>query len=100
VTALEKKVNALQKQSNLTQGDVGFLTVWSVCEAATTADALQGTWQTINLATGKTYFEPQAQLDDTIAHHDACAVAHGGRQYPFAVPPSIGFFNNLLRVFR
>jgi len=105
VTALEKEVKALQKQSNLTQGAVGFLTVWSACDAATTADALQGTWQTIDqlsVATqaGKTYFGPQVQVDDTFAGRDACSIARVGRTFPVLVPPSIGYFNNLLRVFR
>jgi len=103
VTALEKKVNALQKQSNLTQGAVGFLTFWSACDVVTTADALQGTWQTIDelsaaTQAGKTYFGPQTPVDDTVLGHHACVVSRVGRMYPW--PRTIGYFNNLLRVFR
>jgi hypothetical protein len=41
VAVLETKVKALQKQSTVTQAVVGALTFWSVCDAVTTADALQ-----------------------------------------------------------
>jgi hypothetical protein len=103
VAALEKKVTALQKQSNQTEGTVGFLTFWNACAVVTTADALQGTWQTIDdlsAATqgGKTYFGPQTPIDDRILGHHACVVSRVGRMYPW--PRSIGYFNNLLNVFR
>jgi hypothetical protein len=103
VTALEKKVTALQKQSNLTLGAVGFLTFWSACDAVTTADALQGTWQTIDQLSaatqaGITYFGPQTPVDDTVLGHHACVVARVGRAFPW--PRSIGYFNNLLRALR
>jgi len=103
VTALEKKVKALQKQSNLTQGAVGFLTFWSACDVVTTADALQGTWQTIDQLSaatqaGITHFGPQTPVDDTVFGKHACVVSRVGRTYPWQ--RSIGYFNNLLRVFR
>lgn len=103
VAALEKKVKALQKQSTVTQAVVGGLTFWSVCDAVTTADALQGTWQTIDelsaaTQAGKTYFGPQTPVDDTVAGVHACNVTRVGRSH--LVPPNITWFNYLLRVFR
>jgi hypothetical protein len=103
VAVLEKKVKALQKQSTVTQAVVGGLTFWSVCDAVTTADALQGTWQTIDelsaaTQAGKTYFGPQTPVDDTVAGEHACNVTRVGRSH--AVPPNITWFNYLLRVFR
>ena len=103
VASLERKVTTLQKQSSLTQGAVGFLTFWSACDVVTTADALQGTWQVIDelsaaTQSGKTYFGPQTPVDDTVLGHHACVVSRVGRTYPW--PRSIGYFNNLLRVFR
>jgi hypothetical protein len=103
VAALEKKVKALQTQSTVTRAVVGGLTFWSVCDAVTTADALQGTWQTIDQLSaatqaGKTYFGPQTPVDDTVAGQHACNVTRVGRSH--GVPPTITPFNYLLRVFR
>jgi hypothetical protein len=103
VTALEKKVKALQTQATVTQAVVGGLTFWSVCSAVTTADALQGTWQTIDelsaaTQAGKTYFGPQTRVDDTVAGKHACTLTRVGRSW--AVPPSVTSFNYLLRVLR
>jgi hypothetical protein len=103
VAVLETKVKALQKQSTVTRAVVGGLTFWSVCDAVTTADALQGTWQTIDQLSaatqaGKTYFGPQTPVDDTVAGVHACNVTRVGRSH--LVPPTISWFNYLLRVFR
>jgi hypothetical protein len=103
VTALEKKVKALQKQATVTQAVVGGLTFWSVCSAVTTADALQSTWQLIDelsaaTQAGKTYFGSQTHVDDTVAGKHACMVMRVGRSW--TMPPSVTWFNVLLRVFR
>lgn len=103
VAVLEKKVKTLQKQATVTQSVVGALTFWGACSAVTTADALQGTWQTIDelsaaTQAGKTYFGPQTPVDDTVAGAHACNVARVGRSH--LVPPNITWFNYLLRVFR
>jgi hypothetical protein len=103
VAVLETKVKALQKQSTVTRAVVGGLTFWGVCDAVTTADALQGTWQTIDelsaaTQAGKTYFGPQTPVDDTVASVHACNVTRVGRSH--LVPPNITWFNYLLRVFR
>jgi hypothetical protein len=84
VTALEKKVTALQKQATVTQAVVGGVMFWSVCSAVTTADALLGTWQTIDelsaaTQAGKTYFSPQTRVDDTVVGKHACTVTRVGR---------------------
>src|SRR5262249_55511457 len=70
-----------------------FPYVWSACDVVTTADALQGTWQTIDelsaaTQAGKTYFGPQTPVDDTILGHHACVVSRVGRMYPW--PRTIG----------
>jgi hypothetical protein len=68
VTALEKKVKTLETQNRqLSQGlDVVF--VVSVCSAAITADALQGTWTVIDQIAQptlqKTFFGPQVAVND------------------------------------
>jgi hypothetical protein len=105
VAVLEKKVNPLQKQTAVTQGVVGALTFWSVCNAVTTADALQGTWLTIDQLSaatqaGKTYFGPQTLVDDTVAGQHACKVIRVARPGQARVPPTITPFIYLLRVFR
>lgn len=103
VTALETKVKRLQSQQSATQAVVGLSMLLTACGAVTTADALQGTWQTIDQLSaatqaGKTYFGPQTPIDDTFAGQHACTVLKVGRSH--AVPPTINWFNLLLRPFR
>ena len=102
VTALAKKVKALQTQATVTQAVVGGLTLWSICSAATTADALQSTWQLIDQLSaatqaGKTYFGPQTHVDDRVAGKYACRGLRVGRSW--TMPPTVTWFNVLLRVF-
>jgi cell division protein FtsB len=105
VAVLERKVKTLQKQAAVTQSVVGALTFWSVCSAAVTADALQGTWLTIDQLSaatqaGRTYFGPQTPVDDTVAGAHACNVARVARPGQVRVPPTITPFISLLRVLR
>lgn len=103
VAALQRKVKALQKQATVTQAVAGVATIFSVCSAVTTADALQGTWETIDQLSaatqaGKTYFGPQTPVEDTVGGRHACSLLRVGRSH--AVPPNITWFNYLLRVLR
>src|SRR5437588_5514552 len=61
VTALEKKVKTLQKDNKDIRGLAAAALLYAICDSAITADALQGTWQTIDqlsaaTQSGKTYF--------------------------------------------
>src|ERR671937_1610329 len=77
VAALERQMKALQKSDRELKAALADTLLFSACDAAITADAFQGTWQTIDLLSsatqsGKTYFGPQIPVDATIAGHDAC----------------------------
>jgi outer membrane murein-binding lipoprotein Lpp len=99
VAALEKKVKALQKdEQQLKAASDGGLLV-SACDIAITADAFQGTWQTIDqlsLAThtAKTYFGAQSPIDDTVAGQPACLRVGVTRSQD--VPPTTALFDTLL----
>jgi hypothetical protein len=98
VAALEKEVHALQMRDRQLKAAVADTLRFSACGAAITADAFQGTWETIDLLSsatqsGKTYFGPQIPVDATIAGHDACE-ARVIRSQP--VPPTTDAFGALL----
>jgi hypothetical protein len=99
VKALEKKVKVLQRDEQQLKAASDLELFFSACDVAITADAFQGTWQTIDdLSTatrlGKTYFGPQSPIDDTLAGGPACLRAGVTRSQ--AVPPDTAVFDALL----
>jgi hypothetical protein len=99
VAALEKKVKALQKDEQQLKAARGSDLLVSACDIAITADAFQGTWQTIDqlsLATrsGKTYFGAESPIDDTVAGQPACLRV--GLTRSQEVPPNTALFDALL----
>jgi hypothetical protein len=99
VAALEKKVTALQKTVKSLQQLGALNLALDVCGLAVTADTIQATWQVIDqlsMATqsGKTYFGPQTQVDDSIGTAHTCQLLGVTRAQ--TVPPSIAEFNSIL----
>ena len=98
VAALEKEVKVLQKRDAQLKAAIADTLLFSACDVAVTADAFQGTWQTIDLLSmatqsGKTYFGPQSPIDDTVNGQPACAK---WATRSSAVPPTTDVFDALL----
>jgi hypothetical protein len=97
--ALTARVTKLEKsQADLVTG-VGAAILFGACDAALTADALQGTWQIedqLSVATqaGKTYYGAQTPVDDTVAGKSACGSLRLTRTQ--ALPPTTGNLAALL----
>lgn len=99
VAALEKKVAALQKDEQQLKAARGSDLLLTACDMAITADAFQGTWQTIDQLSsathaGKTYFGAQSPIDDTVAGQPACLRVGVTRSQE--VPPNTAVFDALL----
>jgi hypothetical protein len=108
VKALQKQVKTLQTQMTKAQKDIkqlqqvvsGSLAV-SVCSAAITADALQGTWAAVNAreqATSAT-LPPVFPTESAVNDASACAAAKVTRT-PTANPPNLTAFKALLSIFQ
>jgi len=115
--ALQKDVKALKAQVKKLQSDVKTLKATDaelelvalgslglvMCSLAITADAFQGTWQIVDqLSTatqaGKTYFGPQAPVDDTVEGQSLCQVLEVTRSQ--ALPPTTAPFSAMLALLR
>lgn len=89
----------LKKNQDEIQTVVGVTLLVTACNAALTADALQGTFQVVDqlsVATqaGKTYFGPQTPVDDTLGGRPACQVLGITRSQ--VLPPTTGNLAALL----
>lgn len=65
---LQVQVKALQKQVKQARSIGVLAAVYSACSTAATADALQGTWTTIDTHFGTSLFGAQTAVND----YDAC----------------------------
>ena len=99
--SLTKDVAALTKASNNIAGLALTSLLFGACDAALTADALQGTWQTFDQVTaalqnGTVYFGAQTPVDDTflVPETNACATLKITRTQ--ALPPTVGNIAALL----
>ena len=111
---LAKQIKTMQRQIKVLQGQVKKLRtdmrevqgisasalVFTACSTAATADAFQGTWETIdglNAATGRPdqYPAPTPAADPL----NSCQLLEVQRQ-PSAVPPTTNVFAALLNIFR
>jgi hypothetical protein len=108
VKALQTQVKTLQAQMKKAQKDIkelqqvvsGSLAV-SVCSAAITADALQGTWAAVNAreqATNAT-LPPVFPAESAVNDASACTAAKVTRT-PTANPPNLTAFKALLSIFQ
>jgi hypothetical protein len=80
VAALKKQVKSLNGDVKATELAVGATILFTVCSDEIAADALQGTWTTVDQlstaqqeAPGKTYFGPQTPVTATLQGQDICA---------------------------
>jgi type II secretory pathway pseudopilin PulG len=100
VKVLQGQVKKLRADMREVQGISASALVFSACSAAATADAFQGTWETIdalNVATGRPEQYPApSPIADPL---NSCQLLEVQRQ-PGAVPPTTNVFAALLNIFR
>jgi hypothetical protein len=90
VGTLTKTINTQKKQIKQLQNLVAGALYIETCLAATTADALQSTWTTIDQAAGTTLFGPQQTISDA----DTCSPLQITRQ-GIRNPPTASVFSAL-----
>ena len=111
---LARQIKVMQRQVKVLQGQVRTLRrdmrtvenlaasgiVFGACTAVATADAFQGTWETIDevrAATGQPdRYPPPAPIADPL---NSCSLIEVQRQ-PNTVPPNTNVFSALLNLFR
>ena len=100
VKVLQGQVRTLRRQMREVQTVSSLGVVFSACSTAATADALQGTWETIDglnahLQRPDQYPAPAAVPDPL----NSCQLLEVQRQ-PGTVPPTTNVFAALLNIFR
>jgi hypothetical protein len=100
IKTLQKQVKTLQAQVRTAQNIAAGAAVYSACGFAVTADALQGTWATIDDVSNRapparTIYGPQQPVND----FTTCSVFQITRT-PGQVPPNVSVFSALLAIFR
>ena len=100
VKVLQGQVKTLRRQMREVQIVSSLGVAFSVCNAAATADAFQGTWETIDAINPK-FSEPDKYPAPTpIADPlNSCNLLEVQRQ-PSVVPPTTNVFAALLNIFR
>lgn len=112
---LSRQIKVMQRQVKVLQGQVRTLrrqmrdvqivsslgVAFTACNAAATADAFQGTWETIDRHAafnthGVDQYGPQTPIADPL---NSCNLLEIQRQ-PSAVPPTTNVFAALLNIFR
>ncbi|HVD26359.1 MAG TPA: hypothetical protein VNB86_10230 [Gaiellaceae bacterium] len=101
VKTMQKQVKTLQRQMKDVQGVATAGLVYSACLTSATADAFQGTWETIDRAGAKltTPFDQYAVQTPVADPLNSCQRLEIQRQ-PNAVPPTTDVFAGLLNLFR
>jgi hypothetical protein len=101
VKTLQTQVKTLQKQVKQLQQVVSGSLAVSVCSAAITADALQGTWAAVNAREQATYpsMPPVFTTESAVSDASACSAAKVTRT-PTANPPNLTAFKALLSIFQ
>lgn len=100
VKLLQGQVKTLRRQMREVQSVSSLGVIFTACQAAATADAFQGTWETIDetrAAAGQPdrYSAPSPIVDPL----NSCQLLEVQRQ-PNTVPPTTNVFAALLNVFR
>jgi hypothetical protein len=103
VATLKAQVKALKKSVSDARDIAVGIGIIGACNTAITADGLQGTWQVIDQLSaatqaGKTYFGPQAPVDDSISGVHICGEIGVTRIQ--ALPPTTASFSALLRLYQ
>lgn len=100
VKVLQGQVTTLRRQMREVQGLATGGIIFTACHVAATADAFQGTWETIDQINPKVAeadkYPPIAPIADPL---NSCADLEIQRQ-PNAVPPTVNVFAALLNLFR
>ena len=102
VKVLQGQVKTLRKQMRDVQGLATGALVFSACSAAATADAFQGTWETIDRnAAADTPPTPDQYPAQTavVDPLNSCQLL-GVQRQPNTVPPTTNVFAALLNIFR
>ena len=103
VATLKAQVKALKKSVSDARDIAIGIGIIGACNTAITADGLQGTWQVLDQLSaatqaGKTYFGPQAPVDDSISGVHICGEIGVTRIQ--ALPPTTASFSALLRLYQ
>jgi hypothetical protein len=102
VKTMQKQVKTLQRQMREVQSVASGALIYSACLTASTADAFQGTWETIDKVGALAQPTPLDQYPAQTAIADplnSCQRLEIQRQ-PNIVPPTTNVFAALLNVFR
>ncbi len=102
VKKMQKQVKTLQTQMREVQSVAAGALIYSACLTASTADAFQGTWETIDRVGAKvppTPFDQYGTLTAIADPLNSCQRLEIQRQ-PNIVPPTTDVFAALLNVFR
>lgn len=101
VKTLQKQVKTLQRQMRNTQAIAAGAIVYSACLTAATADAFEGTWETIDKDSVRDaqpeFFQPQTPIADPI---NSCQRLEVQRQANPQAEPTTSVFAALLNIFR
>jgi hypothetical protein len=100
VKVLQGQVRTLRRQMRDVQAVSSLAAIFGACHAASTADAFQGTWETIDQVGARVgepdKYPPIAPVADPL---NSCQLLEVQRQ-PSAVPPNTNVFAALLNLFR
>jgi hypothetical protein len=100
VTTLNRQVRTLQRRMREVNSIAAGGIIFSACTAAATADAFQGTWETVDqLAVAVSQpekYPPQTAITDPL---NSCQALEIQRQAN-TVPPTTNVFAALLNIFR
>jgi type II secretory pathway pseudopilin PulG len=97
VKVLQGQVKKLRADMREVQGISASALVFSACSTAATADAFQGTWETIDRLPGAPdQYPAPTPIADPL---NSCQLLEVQRQ-PGAVPPTTNVFAALLNIFR
>ena len=100
VKVLQGQVRTLRRQMRDVQAVSSVAVIFGACTAAATADAFQGTWETIDQINPKVAepdkYPPIAPVADPL---NSCQLLEIQRQ-PNTVPPTTNVFAGLLNLFR
>jgi hypothetical protein len=100
VKVLQAQVKKLRTDMRDVQGVAAGTLVFSACSTAATADAFQGTWETIDGINAHLSRPDQYPTPTPIADPlNSCQLLEVQRQ-PGAVPPTTNVFAALLNIFR
>ena len=101
VKTLQKQVKALQRQVRNVQSIAAGAVIYGACVSAATADAFQGTWETIDKDSVRDaqpeFFAPQTPIADPL---NSCQRLEIQRQANPQATPTTDVFAALLNIFR